>query len=199
MSKNAWRMRQHWDASVLRKPIGFVFCDFLGISDEVAQQSLRWLCQRFSIRCFSFFFSTVCAIMVRHDRDWTVSIERKKWKSFTSSKSFSLASGNSFSILSDSSESDRSHRKSLSYPKPNAAYDRTSSMKILNINCQSIINKRSEFQSVLDLEKPDFVIGTESWLNTDHLDSEIFPRSLGYTSFRRDRASGTKGGGGYSS
>ena len=47
------------------------------------------------------------------------------------------------------------------------------SMKILNINCQSIINKRSEFQSVLDLEKPDLVIGTESWLNTDHLDSEI--------------------------
>ena len=112
-----------------------------------------------------------------------------------SSKSFSLASGNSFSILSDSSESDRSHCKSLSYSKPDAAYDRTSSMKILNINCQSIINKRSEFQSVLDLEKPDLVIGTESWLNTDHLDSEIFPRSLGYTSFRRDRASGTKGGG----
>ena len=27
------------------------------------------------------------------------------------------------------------------------------------------------------------------------LDSEIFPRSLGYTSFRRDRASGIKGGG----
>ena len=47
----------------------------------------------------------------------------------------------------------------------------------------------------MDLEKPDLVIGTESWLNTDHLDSEIFPRSLGYTSFRRDRASGTKGGG----
>ena len=68
-------------------------------------------------------------------------------------------------------------------------------MKILNINCQSIINKRSEFQSVLDLEKPDLVIGTESWLNTDHLDSEIFIRSLGYTSFRRDRASDTKGGG----
>ena len=42
-------------------------------------------------------------------------------------------------------------------------------MKILNTNCQSIINKRSEFQSVLDLEKPDLFIGTESWLNTDHL------------------------------
>ena len=66
-------------------------------------------------------------------------------------------------------------------------------MMILNINCQSIINKRSEFQTVLDLEKPDFVIGTESWLNIDYLDSEIFPRSLGYTSYRRDRASGTKG------
>ena len=112
-----------------------------------------------------------------------------------SSKSFLLASGNSFKLLSDSSVSDHSHCKSLPYSKPDAAYDRTSSMKILNINCQSIINKRSEFQSVLDLEKPDLVIGTESWLNTDYLDSEIFPRSLGYTSFRLDRASGTNGGG----
>ena len=101
-----------------------------------------------------------------------------------SSKSSSLASGNSFSTLSDSSESDRSHCKSLQHPRPDVAYDRTSSMKILSINCQSIINKRSEFQSVLDLEKPDLVIGTESWLNTDHLDSEIFPRSLDYTSFQ---------------
>ena len=51
-----------------------------------------------------------------------------------SSKSFSLASGNSFIILSDSSESDRRHCKSLPYSKPDAAYARTSSMKIFNIN-----------------------------------------------------------------
>ena len=47
----------------------------------------------------------------------------------------------------------------------------------------------------MDLEKPDLVIGIESRLNTDHLDSEISPRLLGYTSFRHDRASSTKGGG----
>ena len=39
------------------------------------------------------------------------------------------------------------------------------------------------------------VIGTESWLTNDHLDSEIFPRLLGFTSFCRDRASGSKSDG----
>ncbi len=65
----------------------------------------------------------------------------------------------------------------------------------MHINCQSIVNKKHEFYSLLDDHKPDIVVGTESWLNKEHLDSEFFPKSLGYTPFREDRATGKKGGG----
>ena len=62
------------------------------------------------------------------------------------------------------------------------------------LNCQSIVNKKHEFHILIDTHNPDIVIGTESWLTKEHLTSEIFPSSLGYTIFRRDRQKG-KGGG----
>ncbi len=65
-------------------------------------------------------------------------------------------------------------------------------LRILNLNCQSIKNKISEFHTLIDSVKPDIIFGTESWLNSDILDSEIFPGS--YTVHRRDRV-GKQGGG----
>ena len=56
-------------------------------------------------------------------------------------------------------------------------------------------NKKAEFFSLLDHHNPDIVIGTESWLSSKHLDSVIFPKYLGYTSFQKDRCSETQGGG----
>ena len=35
----------------------------------------------------------------------------------------------------------------------------------MNINGRSILDKKSEFHSVLDYTKPDINIGTESWLD----------------------------------
>ena len=39
------------------------------------------------------------------------------------------------------------------------------------------------------------MVGTESWLTPNHLDSEFFPKSLSFALFRQDRGSGTSGGG----
>ena len=64
---------------------------------------------------------------------------------------------------------------------------------MLNVNCQSTANKKAEFLALLDCHNPDIVIGTESWLVSKHLDSEFFPQSRGYTSFRQDRTSDTQG------
>ena len=47
---------------------------------------------------------------------------------------------------------------------------------------------------MLDIENPDIVIGTESWLTPDISSSEVFPE--GYQSFRADRKSKAKRGGG---
>ena len=63
----------------------------------------------------------------------------------------------------------------------------------MNINFQSIVNKVSEFHCLLDTEKPDVVIGTESWMTPDISNNEIFPS--GYTPYRADRSATTRGGG----
>ena len=59
---------------------------------------------------------------------------------------------------------------------------------------QSVRNKIPEFHTMLDIEQPDIVVGTESWLTPDILDSEIVPTNLEYAMFREDRTSNTGGG-----
>ena len=68
-------------------------------------------------------------------------------------------------------------------------------IKLLNINCQSVVNKKDQLQSMVDSENTDIVVGTESWLSASIYDSEIFPPNLGYTVYRRDRQTQTTGGG----
>ena len=63
--------------------------------------------------------------------------------------------------------------KKKTKPKP------LNQIKVMNINFQSIVNKVSELHCLLDTEKPDGVIGTESWLTPDISNNEIFPP--GYT------------------
>ena len=77
--------------------------------------------------------------------------------------------------------------------RPMSSKTHKQSLKVLNINCQSIVNKKAEFQIIIDNHKPDIVVGTESWLNKTHLSSEVFPNSLGYTPFRQDRETDTCG------
>ena len=56
------------------------------------------------------------------------------------------------------------------------------------------MNKIPNFHCLLDTEKPDVVIGTESWLSPHIKDNEIFPRD--YTPFRADRMTSTTRSGG---
>ena len=63
--------------------------------------------------------------------------------------------------------------------------DTFGNLRILNINCQGIRNKISEFKSLLSYTKPDIVCGTESWLSKEVRSSEIFPSD--YQVFRNDR------------
>ena len=67
------------------------------------------------------------------------------------------------------------------------------SLKILNVNCQSIRAKLASFQHLLQDETPDVVIGTESWLHENIVTGEIFPSN--YQVFRKDRNTGDTHGG----
>ena len=38
-------------------------------------------------------------------------------------------------------------------------------LRIMNINCRRIFDKKAEFAAVMDYVKPDLVCATETWLN----------------------------------
>ena len=61
------------------------------------------------------------------------------------------------------------------------------------MNCRSISGKTALFDTIIDQEEPDIILGTESWLNYSVNSSEIFPPE--YTIFRKDRENDARRGG----
>jgi hypothetical protein len=59
------------------------------------------------------------------------------------------------------------------------------------VNCRSICNKVLEFWNLIETYNPDGVTGTESWLNEEINNAEVFRGD--YITFRRDRC--PRGGG----
>lgn len=62
---------------------------------------------------------------------------------------------------------------------------------IININFQSIRNKKAEVGNIIESYNPSIIIGTETWLNPSIHSSEIFPPN--YSVYRKDRADGFGG------
>ena len=104
---------------------------------------------------------------------------------------FSLSSDccsvNNFSVL------DNSLPPRTSTPIKKKTFKNPNRLKIININFQSVVNKVPELQCLIDTEKPDVVIGTESWLTPEISSGGIFPS--GYTAYRTDRQAKKRGGG----
>ena len=83
-----------------------------------------------------------------------------------------------------------------------AAPAKTANLRLVTVNCCSIVRNRSEFQAAVEYLKPDIICGTESWLRGIHpgkdpaknsiQSSEVFPESLKV--HRNDRPSGLGGG-----
>ena len=46
-------------------------------------------------------------------------------------------------------------------------------LTLININCQSITNKKGDLQSPIDIHNPDIICATETWLSENHTDGEI--------------------------
>lgn len=79
-------------------------------------------------------------------------------------------------------------------PKQNPKNKVRRPLKVLTINCRSIVDKKLDYDNMIASTQPDIVLGTESWLKPKHYDNEIFSPELGYTPFRRDRQKQTGGG-----
>ena len=128
--------------------------------------------------------------------------------------------GNSFSVLNSSNVSDSSgsfpqtpmaasspkadHHRSLyrtndckhqpvhSTASTNASWSAIKSLNISVINFWGIRSKLAKLHAFIEYYSPDVIIGTETKLKPDILDSEIFLYS--YNVFRRDRISNDGGG-----
>ncbi|XP_030841013.1 uncharacterized protein LOC115923809 [Strongylocentrotus purpuratus] len=66
-------------------------------------------------------------------------------------------------------------------------------VKLILTNCQSVRSKAGDIEVLIDSVKPDFICGTESWLDPDVNSSEIFPDY--HSIFRKDREQLKTGGG----
>ena len=53
------------------------------------------------------------------------------------------------------------------------------------MNCQSIKNKKVEIQAVINSAKPDIILGNESWLTPEIINSDFFQDS--FDAIRKDR------------
>jgi len=57
-------------------------------------------------------------------------------------------------------------------------------LKIICLNCQSIISKKETFWELLDNDSPDIVVACETWLDQSVANNEIIPPD--YKLYRRD-------------
>jgi len=81
-------------------------------------------------------------------------------------------------------------------PKQHRAGTQQKPISLLNINCQSLCNKKAEFQNIIDDTRPDIVIATETWLKDTMKDGEIGQPddfSEKYEIYRNDRKDGYGG------
>jgi len=67
-------------------------------------------------------------------------------------------------------------------------------LRIINVNCQSLVHKKPAFFNLLDSVKPDVIIITESWFNSSINNAEYFSAEH-FSVYRRDGGAESPGGG----
>ena len=85
------------------------------------------------------------------------------------------------------------HSSSPVKPRPKPAVTGRP-LRIINVNCQSLVNKKPLFYNLVESTKPDIIAATETWFTGQIHDAEYFNLDH-YTVYRRDRCNDTSGGG----
>ncbi|KAK3102607.1 hypothetical protein FSP39_012613 [Pinctada imbricata] len=101
---------------------------------------------------------------------------------------------NSFSVLDETSISPGPplHTSSPTSKRVNTSTRaNTQHLRVLNINFQSIKNKKEELANIIETSDPSIIIGTETWLNPNIYSHELFPPN--YEIIRKDRSDGYGG------
>lgn len=176
----------------------------------LGRSTVQWLCPRCDgINCDTFTFNSFELSCYNSFSPLSGVGSPHSLNSFNSAYTFSpkhASSPNPCHSNSHKSTSQSFSNSSSSSPNcssKNCPFDlpKKTNLRILNVNCQSVVNKRAELLTTLQYIKPDIVFGTESWLRgvqpgkppstTRIASSEVFPDD--YNVFRNDRT--TAGGG----
>ena len=128
-------------------------------------------------------------------------IMTNKWTKFTCIKQ-ALALSMQFSVIPldiplhspNKGFQPASSSTSTKWQSPKTTTSPPPALKVFQINFQSLREKKLQFFSFVELNKPDIIVGTETWLTKEMFDSEFLPSELGFTVYRRGRI-GQKGGG----
>ena len=162
--------------------------------DMLNRSNVNWLCCKCdSLKLDSFTFHSYeleCSNYYHPIAEMSIDSVGSAFSSLkTSSPGHQNRSANASKTKSSSSTSSRG--KSIYY------LPAKQNLRILTLNCRSILGKRSELSVLLDYIKPDIVCATESWLHgvtpgkppsPSHVKSrEVFPE--GYVAYRNDRSS----------
>ena len=70
-------------------------------------------------------------------------------------------------------------------PPKQTRHNANKTVKVMVVNFQSLKNKTADLKTCLSMQNPEIVIGTETWLNPDISNNELFPDT--YTVVRKDR------------
>ena len=84
-----------------------------------------------------------------------------------------------------------SHNESM-VVQPSSSQRDDIPLKVLVINCHSVVDKKPQIENLIDSTQADIILGTESWLKSQHLSTAVFPK--GFKVFRKDRMDKTGGG-----
>ena len=70
---------------------------------------------------------------------------------------------------------------------------KTNNLSVIVVNTQSIMDKKESLWQIIESQRPDVILASETWLKSDIRDSEIIPADLGYELFRNERSDGYGG------
>ena len=179
----------------------------------IGKNNVQWLCPRcdnincnsftlnsFEISCYNSY-SPLCETYHCDTIDSISSNEPFSPKQTSSPNPFQRKSPKSQTSLSKNStlsrKSNNSRQNSTIHSTSVFELPRKTNLRVMNVNCQSVKQKRTELLTAINYVKPDLICGTESWLNgikpgktpkhsPDYIPStEIFPKD--YQVYRNDR------------
>ena len=115
--------------------------------------------------------------------DLTSLVTSNSFSSLQEDSSIHSIGGSPGRPLAASSPTPRQRRKPNKAKRP---------LRLVNVNFHSIRNKQADVLNLIHSIQADVLVGTETWLTTDHLSSEYFPTDQ-YGVFRKDRPDGYGG------